>query len=901
MKLPTSHLLRLPRPRQILRPLIIALCGLTSLALMALPGQAQTPSPEHPRALTRADLESSSLVLELHLDGYSLSDSLNAYQDGSQVLVPLGELARLLTLAITVRPEQGVASGFVIREEQSFALRLNDGVVALGDREVFFEPRMAQVIGDDIYVSMQMLSRWLPIDFEVDLPTLQLRVKPRVRLPLQERLAREGAASKLRKDGPAPRPVDYPEAISSIGLLGMPFIDQTIGGDAHFGPNTKQYRAAYSAYITSDVMGMEGSAYVTSTRDKPAPDVRMTLGRHDPEGELLGPLYARSLMLGHVSMPSVPQVMSGGPSGIGLLLSNRPLSQPSSFDRHSLRGDLPPGWDVTLYYNDSLVGYQGTSVNGQYAFEDLPLSFGHNDFRLVFNGPLGQIRVERSSFLLDQSIVKPGEFFYALAQQHADDGTVRSVAQFDLGLTQSVAGNAGLVRKPGLPGQADQTYAQVGLRAYGGQMIGSAQLTAGPHGGVLAEGSVKTRWGRYSLEFTHTQRAKGFVSDQFSAGSQGLKFRDQVRVNGGLSASSWLPAISLALEATRDQLESGDVNAAMSGRASTMLWGTSVSKSLRWQKNTAFSSTDGSVQLSRRVLGIGLSAQMDYGLQPAAVVQGMALTADRTLSSGYRINGGVLYTPSSNLTQVSGGVSKNLGAFSVALSGSYSNQNELVMGMQVFVATGRDPRSGRWFLDSQPLAGTGAASARVFVDKNGNGVRDEGEPLIPGASFLINGGGRHAARTDDQGVAFIGRLLNGQYADLSLDQSTLEDPQWKPRVSGYRLLPRPGQVELLEFPVVSSSEIEGVVYLLEKGGKRGIGDAKVELVDDAGQVVAMATSAGDGYYLLHQAPPGRMTIRISPDQAAKLKLGGALHREVTVPSEGDFITGQDLEMTLNKR
>jgi hypothetical protein len=898
MRLPRPHKAPPPRLWHMISGLIMALIG-AMLSGGATSALAQAPSGPK-GAMARAELEANSLVLEVRLDGHLLSDSLNTYQDDGRVLVPLGELARLLTLAITVNPDKGTASGFVIQEDQAFALHIADKVLTLGDHKTPFEPGEIVVVGDDIYLSHALISRCLPVDLSVDLPTLQLRVKPRVRLPLQERLARETLASQISSGRPETGSYDYPEFISPIGLADAPFIDQTFGADARFVPDSKQYRTAYSAYVTSDFLGMEGSANVTATRDKPLPDIRFTLGRHDPEGALLGPLHARSLLFGNVATPAVPQVMNGRATGLGLLLSNRPLSQPTSFDRHSLRGDLPPGWDVTLYYNDALVGYQGVAVNGQYAFENLPLSFGNNDFRLVFNGPLGQVRVERQSFLLSQSIVKPGDFYYALAQQRDEDGSLRSVAQFDFGLTKAVAGNAGLVHMPGITPDSARNYAQLGLRAYGGQMIGSAQLTAGPDGGFLFEGNLKTRLGRYSLEFTHLQRNKTFLSEQLFGGEQGLKYRDQVRVNGALGLS-WLPTMSLALEGTRDLLESGDVNASVSGRASATLLGTAVSNSLRWQYAGSSSSADGSVQLSRRVLGVGLSAQMDYGLRPVSAVEAMALTADRTLTSGYRINGGVLRTPTSDLTQVSGGVSKNLGAFSVALSGSYSNRRELVVGLQMFVATWRDPRSGRWSLDSQPLAGTGGVSARVFVDKNGNGVKDEGEPAVPGASFMINRGGRHPARTDEQGIAFIGRLLSGQYADLALDQSTLDDPQWKPRVVGARLLPRPGRVEQLDFPVVSTSEVEGYVFLRDKEGRRGVGDAKVELVDDTDMVVAMATSSGDGYYLLHQVPPGRMKIRISPDQVAKLGLGGTLWIEVDIPAEGDFISGQDLEMTLKKR
>lgn len=861
-----------------------------------------TPVPRPPAGARSArDLEASLLVLEVQLDGQILSDSFSAYQDGAQILLPLGELSRLLTLPIQVRPEQGSATGIVLRSERTFALNLAESLISLAGREQGFEPRLATVIGDDIYVSTQLLTRWLPIDLKVRLSALQLQVMPREKLPLQERLERErNAAALAGLPGNAERP-SYPRQDSPLGLIGVPFIDQSFGADARFGRGAEQYKSAYTAYLTSDLLGMEGSAYVLKTSDKSSPDLRLTLGRHDPDGGLLGPLRARSFVLGNIIMPSVRNIMQGSPTGSGVAVSNRPLDQPTSFDRHSLRGDLPPGWDVTLYYNDALLAYQSSRADGQYAFDDLPLSFGPNEFRLVFHGPLGQLRVERQSFLLDQASVKPGEFLYALAQHHADNGTVRSVAQAELGISKGLTASAGLVRRPRTGSLEPLSYTQLGLLAYLNSMILSTQLTGMQGGGALAELGLKTRLGSFSLDLLHTQRQGAFENDQFADVAGGVRQRDQLRLNGTLKANGLLPTVTLALDAVRNALDKGPDNYLLGLRASTLLRGTALSNSLRWQRSGEFSNTDGTLQMSRRVANIGLNAQLAYSLQPTAKVQALALTADHSLAAGYQLNGGLLRTLDSQLTLLSAGLSKNFGSFGLALSASYSSQREVAVGMQLFVALDRDPRSGKWSFDGQPLAGTGAVSARAFVDRNMNGIRDPDEELVPNAGFILNGGGRHPRLTDEFGTAFLGRLQPGRYADLALDPATLEDPQWKPLNAGVRVLPRPGRVEMVEFPVIATSEIEGTIYLFDKGRRRGIGDARVELVNAQGQVIATSLSSADGYYLLHQIAPGRHVLRIAREQAEKLKLGGALERAVEVPLDGNFISGQDLELRLASR
>jgi len=899
------------------RSLLAAVCG---ALLLALPVAAVAQSPPTTAARVQRGAEANLLVLEVRLDGHVLSDSLVAYQDGAQVLLPLGELARLLTLGIQVQPAQGTANGFVIREDRAFALSVDESLVTVNGRQKSFEPRLVTVIGDDVYVSTRLLAHWLPLALEIDLGRLQLDVQPRERLPLQERLEREESGARLRADAGERVDLGYPLVVSPHALLGVPFIDQTFAFQGGAGQSGHASEAAYTGYFTGDLLGMEGSLYLSTRRenlvasvdtvDRAAPgearatpvvdrtssELRITLARHDPDAGLLGPLHARTAVLGSLVVPSVPNIMLGSPHGNGVLVSNRPLDQPTSFDRHTFRGDLPPGWDVTLYYNDALVGFQSARPDGQYAFNDLPLSFGPNEFRLVFNGPLGQVRVERQSFLLDQSVIAPGQTYYSLLQHRTDNGRERTVAQVDYGLTRSIALNGALVRKPSLVGDEDRSYAQVGVRAYFESMILGAQVTQEQGRGTLAELAMKTRVFGYSLDFIHLQRQGRYDSDLLVDPVNSLRYRDTVRANGTWLSNA-LPPLTIAVEANREALPNGEDRIDAAARVSTIVRGTAVSNSFAWYRGSGETSSYGTLQLSRRMFDMGLSAQVGYSVRPAWSLDTVSLTADRALGDAYRLNAGVQRTMHSPLTLMSVGLSKNLGSFGLGLSGSYTSKGDFAIGLQLFVATGRDPRSGAWSFDAQPLAGTGAVSARAFVDKNMNGVRDPGEELVADAGFILNGGGRHPARTDASGTTVLGRLQPGQYTDIALDPTTLEDPQWKPLTSGVRVLPRPGVVEVLEFPVVATSEIDGTVFLVRRGERRGIGAARIELVDEQGLVVATAQSSGDGYYLLHQVMPGRYSLRIAPDQADKLGLVGKLVRALTVPVEGDFINGQDFELT----
>ncbi len=292
----------------------------------------------------------------------------------------------------------------------------------------------------------------------------------------------------------------------------------------------------------------------------------------------------------------------------------------------------------------------------------------------------------------------------------------------------------------------------------------------------------------------------------------------------------------------------------------------------------------------------GLSSQVGYSIAPHARIDSAALSVDRSFDSGYRGNASLLRVFDTKTTVLSAGLTKNFGRFALGLTGSISSRREVAVGLQLFMALGRDPRTGRWYADALPLAGSGAVAARAFVDRNLNGVHDSGEEFVSNAAFMLGGGGRHPQRTGEDGSVVISRLAPHCYADISLDASTLEDPQWTPRTQGVRVLPRPGRTQLVDFPVVSTSDIDGTVFVVEEQGKRPIGNAVVELVDAKGEVVMQTRSSGDGFYLLHQVLPGRYVVRISPEQASELALAAGPQRSVEVKVDSDFISGQDLQL-----
>jgi hypothetical protein len=295
--------------------------------------------------------------------------------------------------------------------------------------------------------------------------------------------------------------------------------------------------------------------------------------------------------------------------------------------------------------------------------------------------------------------------------------------------------------------------------------------------------------------------------------------------------------------------------------------------------------------VSKFLPAFALRGELDYGMMPQEGITGAFLTADVPVRSGL-LSAGVSRVFLGGQTRVFTGVSKLEGAFGYSVTADYSHPGGLGGLLLISAGIGRDARNGTWHSQARALAGSGALSGLAFLDLNGNGRMDAGEPPIAGAGFLLNGGG-NLARTDDSGETFIPNLSPYQEVGLALAPSSLEDPFWKPASDGVRVVPRPGKVAVIDFPVQVSGEITGTIYLKRDGVPREVGGVELQLVDRQGFVVRKVSSGYDGFYDLAEIRPGHYTLMVAAEQLARLRLLVAPTREVEMAPMGTVLDGID--------
>ena len=862
------------------------------LAILLTVSLCTNAQSNNPSATTKWIPSSLDLrLLEIRVKQYTFDDFIAAYQFEDIVLLPLGAISELIDIAIEVRPE--TASGFILKEDRTFYLDVKRSQVTLEGSLMAYDADKVHVLDNDIYVESNLLGEWLDMTFDVDLFAARIWISSEQPLPFQQRLERENriarSMSRLRRE-----PKQYPRHYEPYQGWGMPFIDQTLrmsrrkNRDGNIENNYQ-----YTTYATADLLMMESALYFSGNDNDGSEDFRLTFGRKDPQGGLLGVLNAREFSFGHLAEPRLDLINQPATIEAGVSASNFPLGRQIEFDRHRFIGDLLTDWEVELYRNNALIGYQAEPINGQYDFQDVPLLFGNNHFRLVFYGPQGQIRVEEYNFDLNQSLTRAGEDYYRVTMTEAEEGEGRALLQYDTGLAKRLSASLNLASIPlqEPTGYVQHNYLNAGLRSYWDSFFINFDIIDDSQGGDAVQWSLQSRLGSTILGFSEI-RLRDFFSEEFKPSEIELTSRRQLRLDTAIPPGV-LPRIPVSFEFKRDIFADGGELSEISNQISTHARGIAISNQLVHQKFSGQQAiSSGRFQLSSSFSGMRWRGNINYSIDPDNKIDGAIVTIDPGRYRDYRLTVGITHSLNPDLTALFFGANKTAGDYNLNLGARYNSDDEIVLEAGISVSLGQEPRSQQWYADARTSASSGSASALVFLDTNQDGIFNEGDEALEGIGFRLNEG-YNSLRTDENGIAFLTGLPAHQQVNLSIAPETLVDPLWTVAQKGVSVVPRQGHTMMLDFPVLLSGEIDGTAYVEKDGSLFGVGRVIVELVDSNNRVVKTTTTAYDGFYVISSIPMGRYYLRISEQQLGELGLESDQSELFVINAEEIFLNGFD--------
>jgi len=830
-------------------------------------------------------------LLEIRVNSYKFADVIPAYKYEDVVLLPLGALSDILELGIEVEP--GFAKGFVIHEDRTLIIDTVRNEVILNGVAEKYDASLVHNFDGDIYIESNLLGKWLYMKFNINLYAAILKINSEEKLPFIQKIEREErikkALSRLNRDKQY-----YPRRYEPHEMWSVPFLDQSLNLRSQKQNSSESYGSfQYTTYATADLLKNEAALYLSGSDQDNLDTFRLTLGRKDPESELLGFMKATSYAVGNVNETRVDLINSPGKLEPGVSVGNYPLGRQIEYDKHRFLGPLLPGWQVELYQNNSLIGYQPAPDQGLYDFNDVPLLFGSNNFRLVFYGPNGQIREEEQYFQLDQSLTKKGKHYYQVTATTDEDGGDRSTIQYDYGLSKNISATFNYVDIPldDLGVRKQHQYVKAGLRGFWQSIFMDLSFYDDSESGDAVELSLNARYGNTILGLTDT-KLNQFFSEDFLPSAVPTTRQSSITLDTAIPPSL-LPRIPIRFAIERDLYSDNTERIQLSNLVSVSVRGFAASNLLqRITLTDQPTNTTGTLQLNTSVNHIRLRGVLSYELDPDEVLTNASVSVDPGKYGDYQLNFTVNRSIEQNVTEFTASANKSHGKYNLSFGAGYNTDDEFHVDMRLSFGFGYEPRRDIWESNALAIANQGSVSARVFLDNDQDGIFSDADEPLENVGFRLNNG-YIGAKTGEDGIAFITGIQPYQDVDVVIAPESLQDPLWNTALDGINVVPRPGHTILLDFPVFMSGEIDGSVYLSKNGQTFGVGKVKVELVDEYGRVLKSAETAYDGFYIISKIPVGKYQLRISKSQIDKLKLKAVTEEVVEISTDDPFQSGFD--------
>ncbi len=874
--------------------------GAPAAVAQAAAPMAALPQPQ----LSNGSLAGLDMALfEVALDQDTLTESLAAYGDPADPLIPVGELSRLLDLDVAVRSAEGSINGRIGESGIPLTVDLKNAVARIGAVSVPIDGNSAVASGVDIYIKTSVLQRLLPLKITADPDDYRLTLHATEKLPIQARKERKDRLINLTTAMPGPEG-NVLRINSDYRWLGFPAFD--FNAELGYDNSRNGVVTRLEGRVAADLLKTDFTGYLaTDDNGKPAA-ARVTVERHSETGDLFGPLKITYAAAGDVYSPALVL----GPrsyGGAGMTISSLRSNDSSVFQHISMRGELPIGYDVELYINDILYAGQNTATQGRYEFQDVPLVRGINIIRVVTYGPRGQrseqtrvVNVGGGQLAAGQTAFTAGiiaqdrpviEFANAPLTGSIDaKDKLRFAATVAHGLSAELTASAAISLFTDQFGRKHQT---LNAGASGSLLGTSLQLDYAKDlkGGSAVSLGAAGRMGGLSFLARHIEYQDNFVDENVTSFdlSRPMRRYSQLSLDFSLPfiAGQRLP-ISALVE--RSQFIDGGYTWTARGRTSLSLANTLVAIATDYTRRKSPGAT--SEQLTSnfsfsRLINYNwqLRAAADVDLLPKAVLRSLSATVDHPLSkqTGLRLGVAKAFGTVRDLS-MQAGLFARLPYGEVGLSGSYSTQQKRwQVGLQLNFGFVHDPVSQSYRLTPPGPANGGSAAIQAFVDDNGNGQMDEGETPLPGIAVQ---GGSSVVRTDAKGHAFITGLGNGRSALLSADAGEVDTTFMSAPPQNISLTPHAGSVTAIPYPFFPSSELRARMRFRRPDGElTGLSSVRLRLVPDQGEAIAGSTEF-DGAAVFESVRPGHYRLEIDPDQAHRIGIALKDPIEVVVDLKG---------------
>ena len=817
--------------------------------------------------------EDNLLVVELGVENLELIETLFIFQQPEATLIPLQGLVDTLDFPLNIDVAARTVDGWFIEESNTFSLDIKSKTLFIRGQKQDWPSGYSYAADDfDLYFDYRLLEQWLRLHLHLNISQLSLLISSDVELPVVVQQKRRKIQEKLNKEKQTSLPENY--LTNKYQYLGDPLFDIEVSDDLqHNRGHFEQFTGAViqgrmdlfkhsmqSSYIYADG---EDDVRLTFSRSSAGPDTDMWLGLKEYE-------------LGDISSNS-NSLLYGSIKGRGVNLSRENSTGLDQVDAVILEGDAPPGWEVELYRNGSLVAFTDAGANGRYIFSEVPTFVGQNIFDIRIYGPQGQYRTRKEQINIGPGMIKENEWgyrIYALENNTRliplgnDESSLEPESDFFMGevtygLNDYITLQTSVIELTPKESSDAHYYGSIdAFSSLAGAFLHLKWVDDTESGNAYAA-IAKGKWGSVNFNFD-LLKFNGLVSDE---NPDNLKRADvKIGINGVTRKLFDLP-MTYDFE-IKDTEFRGNLSRQTSyiNRMSFNLLSANIAHDLRYTTTSDEGIDDllnANLSVNKRMNQWRFKADVDYALAPTGRINGLGSSASWMHSSRFMYQAQINYAFSENdELNMNNTFTWNFDHLALSLDAGFTNNGNQSVGLSLNTAIGYDQRREQFLMSKDSISSSGTATVKVYLDKNNDSVFNAGDEAIEGVTFK----GRAAWKkltTDSNGITTLNGIPPKELQLIEIDEGSLGDPFLRIQNATRHVYTHAGASNYLEFAVSETFEIEGAVEIVRQGNSSIRSGIPVQLFNTNGKVVAESSTEFDGVFIVERVIPGEYQLKIA--------------------------------------
>ena len=799
--------------------------------------------------------------------------NLEAIYYRDELYLPVISLFQKLKIYITHSPTLDTISGYVESEENSFFLDTKNGHLEFRDKIIRVDPDEWIHSSGDLFLSTALYESLFRFDIRFDFRSLTAHFRsddfelPVIKLLRLERMRQNIGAIR----GEIIVDTIYNRDYSIVnGLVFDWNLHLQQGSDRS--PNYLIRNALGGELFGGEVnlQTVLGNRFETHWQNQYANwryvNNDLSVVRQISAGNIYAPLFSRT-----------------NSRLFGVSLTNTPSTFRQSFGTYTIQKQTRPGWEIELYVNNVLVGFTTADASGEFSFE-VPLVYGSSNITLRYYGPYGEEEIEEEFINIPFEFVPQNELEYQL----------HSGVSFDTLGYKFVHGRVSY-------GLNKRSTITVGYESYEENIQSRHMPFIGASMLFFDNTMVNFNWVANTLYEANIMHRTNFG---FTLEGQFLKYQtDQdAKLTPNNTETTLRVLYPFSLFKRRGML-----------RASYRRNSTSFRDFQFFESNLSFNLGRLNLGLltnfyhtSQKNVFAGINSSLHLPNQWTVYAYSLADVKNRQMNTvrlqvqkrfGHQFIGSFNFNHSFRENRPSFSLTAFIDLNKARASASFSTDGNNWNSSQSFFGSHLISNTAVPFSSfSRTNLGRGVLDVMFFLDINHNGIRDEGEPLIPNVSVNLNRGQQVLVENDT-----INRFISLEpYTQhiLKIDPNSLESIYWQLDHTTLGVYPDPNQVKKLVIPVKPMAEIEGRI-LLDTGGDPlfPLNNVAVNIVDETGRVIHRTNSDPGGYFSYLGLAPGKYSLTLDESQLKSMNYT-PVHREleftIQPTAEGEFLSGLDL-------